>query len=221
MQPHQTGTFRASIVSVLGAPPDPCPLEPQVLEVAQCDGYRREHVKYQVNPGDWGFAYLLIPNNLTAGAPTIFVQHRHENRFKIGKDEVVGIEGEPSQAIGLELVKRGYVVFAPDALGFGERRSPKSDGDGYDLAYSFHQLALRLLRGETLLRKVIWDVSRGLDYLETRTEVNLRFMGFMGYGFGGTMALWAAALDTRIRVAVSHDGVETYCQHIKRGDWFQ
>ncbi len=220
MQAHQTGTFRASIVSVLGAPPDPCPLEPQVLDVAPCDGYRREHIKYQLSPGDWGYAYLLVPNNLTTAAPAIFVQHRHENRFKIGKTEVVGMAGDPSHAIGLELVKRGYVVFAPDSLGFGERRSPDSDGDGFDLAYGFQQLSLRLLRGETLLRKVIWDVSRGLDYLETRTEVDLRFLGFMGHGYGGTMAMWSAALDKRIRAAVSHSGIVTYRQHIKRGDWF-
>src|SRR5579859_5270571 len=100
MQVHQTGTFRASIVSVLGAPPDPCPLEPQILEVTPCDGYRREHIKYQVSPGDWSYAYLLIPNNLNAAVPAVFVQHRHENRFKIGKNEIVGIAGEPAHAIG-------------------------------------------------------------------------------------------------------------------------
>ncbi|HLY25316.1 MAG TPA: dienelactone hydrolase family protein [Aggregatilineales bacterium] len=221
MQAHQTGTFRSSIVSVLGAPPDPCPLEPQIIEVAQCEGYRREHVKYQVSPGDWGYAYLLVPNDLTSAVPAVVVLHRHENRFKIGKDEIVGITGDPSHAIGLELVRRGYVVFAPDALGFGERRSAESDGDGYDLAYSFNQLALRLLRGETLLRKAIWDISRGLDYLETRTEVDLRFIGFMGHGFGGAMAMWSAAMDPRIRAAVSHGGVVTYRQQIRRGDWFQ
>ncbi len=221
MQAHHSDTLRESVISVLGAPPDPCPLQPEVLDVAAGKGFRREHIKFQVSPGDWSYAYLLIPDNLTSAAPVVYAHHRHENKFNLGKSEVVGIAGDKDQAIGLELVKLGYIVFAPDAVGFGERRSPDSDGDTYDLAYSFHQLALRLLRGETLLKKVLWDVSRGLDYLETRTEVDSRYMGFMGSGYGATMALWAAAMDPRIRVAVAHGGVVTYRQHIKRGDWFQ
>src|SRR5579859_5320092 len=174
MQAHHADTFRESVSAVLGAPPDPAPLMPQVLDVVACPGYRREHIKYQVSPGDWSYAYLLIPDNLRAPVPVVYAHHRHT--FKWGKGEIMGMGGDPDQAIGPELVSRGYAVFAPDAIGFGERRSAESDGDVYDQGYSFHQLALRLLRGETLLKKILWDVSKGIDYLETRTEVNSRFM---------------------------------------------
>lgn len=221
MQPNYADTLRASVTAVLGAPPDPAPLEPQILDVAAEKGYRREHVKYQVSPGDSSYAYLLIPNQLRAAAPVIYCHHRHNNTFRLGKSEIVGLGGDKNHAIGVELVKRGYIVFAPDALGFGERRSPESDGDTFDLAYNFHQLALRLLRGETLLKKVLWDMSRGLDYLETRTEIDSRFIGFMGHGYGGKMAIWSMATDSRIRAAVAHCGVVTYRAHVKRGDWFQ
>ncbi len=139
MQAHHSDTLRESVISVLGAPPDPCPLQPEVLDVAAGKGFRREHIKFQVSPGDWSYAYLLIPDNLTSAAPVVYAHHRHENKFNLGKSEVVGIAGDKDQAIGLELVKLGYIVFAPDAVGFGERRSPDSDGDTYDLAYSFHQ----------------------------------------------------------------------------------
>ena len=83
-----------------------------------------------------------------------------------------------------------------------------------------HQLALRLLRGETLLKKVLWDISAGLDYVESRAEVDGRFIGFMGYGYGGKLAIWAAAMDKRIRAAVAHSGVVTYREQVKRGTWF-
>jgi dienelactone hydrolase len=221
MQAHHADTLRESVISVLGAPPDPCPLEPVVLDTVSAKSFRREHIKFQVSPGDWSYAYLLIPHGVRFPAPTIYAHHRHDNKFSLGKSEIVGLAGDKDQAIGLELVKQGYVVFAPDAVGFGERRSPESDGDTFDLAYGFHQLALRLLRGETLLKKVLWDVSRGLDYLETRTEVDSHRIGFMGYGYGAKMALWATAMEPRIRVAVAHGGVVTYREHIKRGDWFQ
>lgn len=221
MQVHHADTFRESVNSVLGAPPDPAPLQPEVLEVVPGAGFRREHIKFQVSPGECSYAYLLIPNDLRTPSPVIYCHHRHENLFTLGKAEVVGLGGDKDQAIGLELVKRGYVVFAPDAIGFGERRAPNSDGDSFDLAYSFHQLAVRLLRGETLLKKVIWDISRGVDYLETRTEIDSRFIGFVGYGYGAKMALWGAAMEPRIRAAVAHNGVITYREQMRRGEWFQ
>ena len=77
------------------------------------------------------------------------------------------------------------------------------------------------MRGETLLKKVLWDVSRGIDYLETRTEVDSRFLGFVGSGYGGQMALWAAALEPRIRAAAAHGGVLSYRQHFQQGEWLR
>jgi dienelactone hydrolase len=221
MQAQRTDTFRESIVSVLGAPPDPAPMHPEVLDVVAGKDFRREHIKFQVSPGDWSYAYLLVPDHVGAPAPVVYCHHRRTVDYKIGKAEIVGLGGDKEQAIGLELVRRGYVVFAPDALGFGERRPPESDGDQFDLAYNYHQLALRLLRGETLLRKVLWDVSRGIDYLETRAEIDSRFIGFIGHGYGAKMALWATAMESRIHAAVAHRGVITYREHIKSGEWFQ
>ncbi len=221
MQAQHTDTFRESVLSVLGAPPDPAPLQPEVLEVVAGDGFRREKIKYQVSPNEWAYAYLLIPGTLRTPLPAIYIHHRRADSWAVGKSEAVGLAGDKDYALALELVQRGYIAFAPDALGFEERRAPDSDGDKYDQAYNFHQLALRLLRGETLLKKVVWDVSRGIDYLETRTEVDSRFIGFMGAGYGGKMALWATALEPRIKAAVAHGGLITYRENLRRGDWFQ
>jgi len=220
MQIQHADAFRTAISAVLGAPPDPAPLEAEVLDVVSADGYRREHIKYQVSPGDWSYAYLLIPDNLQGPVPVVYAHHRHENKFSVGKSEIVGLAGDNDYAIGLELVQRGFIVFAPDAICFGERRSPKSSGDTFDLAYNFHQLALRLLRGETLLKKVLWDVSRGLDYLTTRSEVDAHAIGFMGCGYGANMALWSAALEPRIRATVAHGSIMSYREQLRRGRWF-
>jgi dienelactone hydrolase len=223
MQAHHTDAFRQSIASVLGAPPDSSPLAAEVLEVEAQAGYRQERVRYQVSPGDYSYAYLLIPDNIRQPAPAVYIHHRHN--FKQSKREVVGLEGDPNYALGLELARFGLIIFAPDMLGYGERRSPESlkDGadDSADLSYKFQQLSLRLLRGETLLKKVLWDVSRGVDYLETRPEIAKAFIGVMGVGFGGKLALWSAALDTRFRAVVVHDGAATYRDMIKRGERLQ
>ncbi len=221
MQAQHTDTFRESVLSVLGAPPDPAPLQPEVIEVVPGEGFRREKIKYQVSTNEWAYAYLLIPNTLRTPTPTIYVHHRGGKSWTLGKSEAAGLSGDKDYAIALDLVQRGYVAFAPDAIGFEDRRSPESDGDAFDQSYNFHQLAVRLLRGETLLKKVLWDISRGIDYLETRTEVDSRFLGIMGHGYGGKMALWAAALEPRIKAAVAHCGIVTYREHLKRGEWFQ
>jgi dienelactone hydrolase len=221
MQAQYTDTFRESVLSVLGAPPDPAPLLPEVIEVVAGGGYRREKIKYQVSSGDWSFAYLFIPDKLTSSAPTVYVHHRRAAAFTIGKSEAAGLNGDKDYALAAELAERGYVVFAPDAFGVEERRSLDSTGDQFDQLYLFNQLGQRLLRGETLLKKILWDVSRGIDYLETRTEVDSRFLGFIGCGYGGKMALWAMALEPRIRAAVAHNGIVTYRQQMQRNEWLQ
>jgi dienelactone hydrolase len=220
-------THREAVISVLGAPPDPAPLNPTVLDVVEQGDFRREHIKYAVSPNDSAYAYLLLPRNITAPVPVVFAHHRYTGNFAHGKSEIVGLEGEPNYAFGLELVKRGFAVFAPDVIGFGERRPADSSAgtttgatQTSDSAYRLHQLALRLLRGETLLKKTLWDISRGVDYLETRRdELNMRRLGFMGCHFGGTMAIWAAALEPRIAVTVAHCGILTHREQIRQGDW--
>lgn len=216
-----TDTLRQSVISVLGAPPDPAPLLPQVLDVTAETGYRREHIRYQVSPNDWGYAYLLLPDRIQTAVPVIYCHHANLGDFRVGKDEVVGLAGDRRHAIGPELARMGFAVFAPDAIGYGERRSAHSDGHSYDAAYTQHQHALLLLRGETLLRKIIWDVSKGIDYLETRSEIDSRYVGFLGHNYGGKVALWAAALEPRITAAAAHGGIITYRENLRRGQWFQ
>ncbi len=69
---RQTEAHRENLKSILGAPPEDAPLNAQVLEVVELEHYRREKVRYQVSPGDWGYAYLLIPNALREAGPAVF-----------------------------------------------------------------------------------------------------------------------------------------------------
>lgn len=220
MQTQLADTFRESVLSVLGAPPDPAPLAPETLEVVKLRGMRREKVRYCVCPNEWSYGYLFIPEN-ARNSPAIFVHHRRGPNWEIGKSEAAGLAGDKDYALALELAGRGYVTFAPDAMGFEERRAPDSTGLEYDQAYNFHLLALRLLRGETLLKKVVWDISRGVDYLETRPEVNAQKIGFIGHGYGSKMAFWAAALEPRLRATATTGGWHTYREQLRRGEWFQ
>jgi dienelactone hydrolase len=209
--------LQQSLMSVLGAPPDPVPLAPQVLGVVERDRYRREHIKYQVSLNQWGYAYLLIPKGVNMPCPAIICHHSSGN-FAAGKEEVVD-ETRPS--IGVELARLGYVVMAPDAFGYGERRSPHSSGAAYDAAYTLQQYTVLLLRGETMLRHLLSDISRAVDYLVTRPEVDSARLGFIGQSYGARMALWAAAFEPRLVATVAHGSLMSYRETVRQGSWFQ
>ena len=209
--------YHESLKSVLGAPPDPAPLNAEVINVEELATYTREKIRYQLHPGDWGYAYLLRPHNATLPLPTIYCHHRHNQDWTLGKSEVVGLAGDPDEAFGKELVERGYNVFVPDALSFEDRR-PNADA-GADS--NFRELAVRLLRGETLLKKVIWDVQRGIDYLYTRAEIDVKRIGFVGHGYGAKMAMWACAFDERIQAAVAHGAISSMHQSLILGQTLQ
>ena len=59
-----------------------------------------------------------------------------------------------------------------------------------------------LMLGRTLLGERVFDVDRGLDYLETRDDVDQSRVGIMGNSGGGTTSLFSAAVLPRLRYAM-------------------
>ena len=109
------------IQAILGSPGK---LEKPAVEIRdlgteQLAGYRRRHLQIRSEAEDWIPAYLLVPDRLAAArVPAMLCLHQTVPQ---GKEEACGIQGDPELAFAVELVKRGYVCLAPDALGFGER----------------------------------------------------------------------------------------------------
>ena len=65
------------------------------------------------------------------------------------------------QAGRRELVRRGYLCIAPDAIGFGERIPPGAHP--YHNSIAFYRKHPQW----SFMGKMIWDVGRAIDYLET------------------------------------------------------
>ncbi|WXG43876.1 MAG: dienelactone hydrolase family protein [Promethearchaeati archaeon SRVP18_Atabeyarchaeia-1] len=187
-----------------GDKPEIAPLNPQVLEQTHLQGYTRLKMQISVeNSGipQWDVVpfYLLVPDTPRAyPCPVVIVHHQHNGRFEYGKMEPCGIAGDPRQAIGVDLVQRGYIVACPDALCFGERQV--YFGEKYTGMLMF-------MLNRTLNFKYIWDVSRLIDYLVTRSDVNESRIGIMGHSLGGQMAVWCAVYDPRIKVVLSNCGI--------------
>lgn len=186
------------VMALLGPFPEQTPITPKTLERVDCGSYIREKIAYEVEPGDLVTAFVCIPKGLTSPVPAIFCHHQHNREFDIGKSEVVGLMGNPDQAYASELAERGYITFAPDAIAFEERNwaSPGSS--------EWHELAIRLIQGKTLMAKVLFDAMRGINYLTGRDDVDSKRIGFIGHSYGGRMALWLPAFENRIKASVSN-----------------
>jgi dienelactone hydrolase len=202
---------RDALLSALGAFPERTRLASRTLESIDCGSYVRKKVEYSTETDERVRAYLCIPKNRKPKTPAVFCHHQHDHNFVLGKSEVVGLAGDPEQGYAAELAERGYITFAPDAIGFEERNW----SEGSFVAVYF-ELASRLVTGRTLLAKVLHDVSVGIDYLESRDEVDCSRIGFIGHSYGGRMALWAPAFDRRIRTSVSNCGCVNYKDSLRR-----
>lgn len=202
---------REALFAAVGPFPERVPLRASTLESVDCGSYVREKCEYHTESDEVIRAYICLPKNKNKKLPAVFCHHQHDWNFALGKSEVVGIAGDPNQRYAAELAERGYVTLAPDAIGFEERNW--SDGSVQAVCF---ELTSRLVAGRTLLAKVLHDVFVGIDYLESRVEVDRSRIGFIGHSYGGRMAIWAPAFDKRIGASVSNCGCVPYRHSLTR-----
>lgn len=203
---------KKTLLQIIGPLPCRVDLNSKIIESIDCGSYIRQKVEYSSEANDRTRAYILIPKKLKSTAPVIFCHHQHDGNFALGKSEVVGLAGDPDQSYAAELAQRGYITFAPDAIAF-EERNWTEDKSG---RAEYFELATRILKGQTLMAKVLHDVSVGIDYLESRPEVDKNKIGFIGHSYGGRMAIWVPAFDKRIKVSVSNCGCVNYKDSLSR-----
>lgn len=192
---------RETLLSLLGNIPIKSDLGLEVLESVDCSTFTRQKVSYWTEADDRVSAYLCIPNRGEGPFPAVFCFHQHAGNRSLGKSEVVGLSGSPDQAYAKELAERGYVTLAPDAICFEERSDPDAPDHNH-----VHQLHTRLIQGSTLLGKVLFDTSVGVDLLEGLEVVDYSRIGFIGHSYGGRVALFAPVYDRRIKASVCNCG---------------
>ena len=148
----------------------------------------------------WGPAipsWLLSPLKASAPSPAVLYLHQHGGKYSVGKDQIFE-EWSYGIAHGLELVKQGFVVLAPDAPGFGERQGQGPGGPLETGSAEEHSLFKALLwMGHTLWGAMIHDDLIALNYLCSRVEVDEKRIGVTGMSMGATRSWWLAALDER------------------------
>ena len=178
-----------------------------IIDEVDCGSFLRRTIEYNVESGERISAFLCLPHDRSNLLPAVYCFHQHAGNRLLGKSEVVGLSGDPDQAYARELAEWGYVTLAPDAICFEDRCQDKDSPDYNHV----HQLHIRLLRGQTLLGKVLHDMSVGIDVLQTMPEIDPNRLGFIGHSYGGRMALFAPVFDRRISASVCNCGSTNYC----------
>jgi len=104
---------------------------------------------------------------------------------------------------GVELVRKGFLVAAPEISCFGERQTDFSyiDGKlGQEIPTSTwaHTAVLAFHLGGSLVGLRVHDSLRLVDYLQTRPDVMAGAIGAMGISGGGMATFFSTCIDTRI-----------------------
>ncbi|MBW4082690.1 prolyl oligopeptidase family serine peptidase [Paenibacillus sp. S150] len=204
-----------------GFPPVRASLAPVLLERTERPDYIRERLEITTYEGLRMPVYLMIPKQpLSFPAPAVVAVHGHG----YGSREIVGLTPDGAERtdtpglhkdFAVSLVRRGFVVAAPEMFGFGDRRLIEDKLAGEPGRNSCFRLSAQLLMtGETMAGFRVYETLRVLDYLQSRTDAAPERTGIMGISGGGLVAGFAAALDERFRCAVVSGYTSTFAASI-------
>ncbi|MEF7440831.1 alpha/beta fold hydrolase [Paenibacillus lautus] len=206
--------LKARWLQLMGEPPEPVDYKPRavadsrgfrVLSVHEEEDHTRQVIMYESPDGDSIPAYLLIPSGKPAvgGFPAALALHPTTEN---GKDDVCLTSGRANRRYGLELVRRGFAVLAPDSITFGDRIYP---GEAPFQTAPFYQRH----PAWTAVGKMLSDHMSGVDVLSSLPQVNPHRIGVIGHSLGGYNGWFLAGMDNRIKAVVSSCGFTMF-----RGD---
>ncbi len=166
-------------------PPDRAP------EAVFTGAYQREG--YSVNKyilsgeGDYIIPTLLMtPDDDDKHPAVIYVRPD-------GKAVEAGEGGEMEQ-----LVKKGFIVLAPDLIGIGETGPGSFKGDAYIDNVSYNVWFASIQIGRSIVGVRAGDIVRAVRYLESREDVDHRDISIIAYGEMCPVAIHAAAFEGSI-----------------------
>jgi hypothetical protein len=179
------------------APGDMAPVV-KPFGVLQRTGYRIEKLVYVSEAGIEIPAALYVP---AGGAEK--------------RGAVVYADGRGKAAAAAEvesLVRQNLMVLSIDARGFGETRNVRDDnGSDWPRYFGDYDSAMTaMLTGSTLMGGRVRDISRAIDLLAARPDVDSARIFGAARGTAGPAMLHAAAIDSRLRGVAIERSLESY-----------
>jgi dienelactone hydrolase len=146
------------------------------------------------------YGIYIVPKSAKLPAPLVIAQHGNN-----GSPEVAMFHGAGNYKDMIRgAVARGYIVYAPHLVTFNARDqqegSPIPEDVRAQLDKKFRDKGASLTGIEAL------RITKALDALVERKEVDRTRIAMIGLSLGGSTTLVVAALDARIKVAVASCG---------------
>lgn len=205
----QRGRLRAELFEMLGLAPLPPrgDLRATVTGHVEHPEFTVEKLHYQSLPGLYVTANLYVPKVRTGPVPAILYVCGHGNV----KERGVSYGAKTSyQHHGAWFARHGYVCLMIDTIELGElegtHHGTHREGQWWWNA-----------RGYSPGGVEAWNALRGLDYLQSRPEVDGAKLGVTGRSGGGAYTWFTAALDERVKVAVPVAGITDLQNHVVDG----
>ena len=176
-------------------PPARSPFHARTRRVLETEQYLGYEIALDVVDDVIASGILLLPKNMSAGEkrPLVVCQHGLEGTAM----DTITRDPRPFgyyKAFSEELVKRGFVVYAP--------QNPYRGGDRFR---SLQRMSNPLKR--SLFSYIIAQHEQTLDWLATLPQVDSKRMAFYGLSYGGKTAMRVPPL------------VDRYCLSICSGDF--
>ncbi len=216
---RRKGDLRKKLWQLLGDMPSLFTPKATVHKKETRKGYMLERWTFDNGIGDTVYGYLLIPAADKGRRPAILYNHYHGGKYQQGKEEVLTKAfSELNFATGEELARKGYIVQCIDAYAFGERRFQGPAGEKEEGGATESSLFKTFLwEGLTLWGMMVRDDILALNYLVSLPEVDPNRVAAMGMSMGATRTWWLAAMDERIKAAVSVACLTRYQNLISHG----
>ncbi|HOO57358.1 MAG TPA: prolyl oligopeptidase family serine peptidase [bacterium] len=194
------------------------PLNAEVEVLEERETYTKYHVFYDSTNGERVPAYLYVPKNLRKYHASLDPELQEAYAKRINE-----LDGPPWPAIFFmhwlqsdktladsfapDWTKYGYAVLAIDGIHKGERKTP-----GRNIL-------------ETEIRNTLWnirqqvvDCMRGVDYLETRDDIDTNRLGYFGISMGSLTGAITTAVDRRYKAVVLADGAGDFSVVFSKAD---
>lgn len=176
---------RILLSSGLWPMPEKTPLNAQVFDQVERDGYRVAKVYFEARPGQLvtGNLYRPIGNG---PFPAVICPHGHWEKGRLEDSERGSV---PARCI--TLARMGAVVFSYDMEGYVDNRQfvhhwlrPE------DKLWGIHPFAIQL-----------WNGIRALDFVSSLPEVDPERLACTGASGGGTQTFALTAVDPRVKIS--------------------
>ena len=192
--------------------PEKTELNPIITGKIDGDGYTIENVALETRPHFFLCGNLYRPKGKKGPFPGIVNPHGHwshgrlEMQPDVPKADPNGPMGDGRGnlvAIGVNLARQGFVVFAYDAVGYN---------DTSQVDHNFAKSLRAWSYGVSELGLQLWDSIRVVDYLQSLRDVDKNRIGCTGASGGGSQTFLLTAVDDRVKVSVPVNMVSAYMQ---------